>query len=385
VGLVRVRARDLVPHPKNPRVHPESQLAALRGIFREVGFASAVIGRRLPDGRVQVLDGHARVGLLPDEELPVLLLDVTEEEGEKLLATFDPVAAMAQQDDAKLRELIAGLKTEEDALQAVWDELVNRPPLPGLTDPDEVPEPPEEPTVKRGELVSLGKHRLLCGDAGSAEDVDRLLDGAPAHLLSVDPPYNVKVEPRSNNAIAAGLSSFTNAKGARRRGGLKHHQGLDLARHPGKARPTGRMRPKDRPLENDFVSDEEFARLLLLWFGNMSRVLVPGGSFYVWGGYANAANYPPALKASGLYYSQAIIWVKGWPVLTRKDFMGNHEWCFYGWKEGAAHRFLGPANVPDTWELCRCRHKRHYADFRIMPTGGSGAARRAAEISSRAA
>ena len=80
-------------------------------------------------------------------------------------------------------------------------------------------------------------------------------------------------------------------------------------------------------------------------------MLRPAAAFYVWGGYANVANYPPALQDAGLYFSQAIIWVKEHPVLTRKDFMGNHEWCFYGWKEGAAHRFFGPANVPDVWSV----------------------------------
>jgi len=67
--------------------------------------------------------------------------------------------------------------------------------------------------------------------------------------------------------------------------------------------------------------------MLLAWFGNMARVLLPGRSFYIWGGYANCGNYPPVLKAVGLYFSQAVIWVKEHPVLTRKDFMGNHEWA----------------------------------------------------------
>ena len=67
--------------------------------------------------------------------------------------------------------------------------------------------------------------------------------------------------------------------------------------------------------------------MLLAWFGNASRVLVPGRGFYIWGGYANVANYPPVLKANGLYFSQTIIWDKQHPVLTRKDFMGAHEWC----------------------------------------------------------
>jgi DNA modification methylase len=169
-----------------------------------------------------------------------------------------------------------------------------------------------------------------------------LLAGARIHVAHVDAPYNVKVEPRSNNAIAAGLSSFS----------ATHHQGLDLARHPSKATPThDKLRPKDRPLINDFVSDEEFARLLRAWYGNMAYALEPGRAFYAWGGYANVANYPAALAESGLYFSQTIIWNKLHPVLTRKDFMGAHEWCFYGWKEGAAHVYLGPNNATDLWEV----------------------------------
>jgi DNA modification methylase len=163
----------------------------------------------------------------------------------------------------------------------------------------------------------------------------------------------VKVEPRSNNAIAAGLSSYPAAKSAVKASDARgmHHQGFDLARHKTKSKATGRMRPKDRPLANDFISDEAFSEMLLAWFGNLARVLLPGRSFYIWGGYANCANYPPALKATGLYFSQAIIWVKEHPVLTRKDFMGNHEWAFYGWREGAGHKFFGPTNAVDVWAV----------------------------------
>jgi DNA modification methylase len=90
---------------------------------------------------------------------------------------------------------------------------------------------------------------------------------------------------------------------------------------------------------------------LKAWFGNIARVLEPGRGFYIWGGYANIANYPPVLKEAKLYFSQSIIWVKEHPVLTRKDFMGNHEWAFYGWKEGAAHVYLGPNNATDVWSV----------------------------------
>jgi DNA modification methylase len=90
---------------------------------------------------------------------------------------------------------------------------------------------------------------------------------------------------------------------------------------------------------------------LKAWFGNIARVLEPGRGFYIWGGYANIANYPAVLKACKLYFSQSIIWVKEHPVLTRKDFMGNHEWAFYGWKEGAAHHWYGPTNATDVWSV----------------------------------
>jgi len=85
--------------------------------------------------------------------------------------------------------------------------LLEPPPPDGTGDPEDVPEPPDEPQTKRGDAWLLGRHRVLCGDSAEAADVDRLLAGAPVHLVHTDPPYNVGVEPRSHNAIAAGHSS----------------------------------------------------------------------------------------------------------------------------------------------------------------------------------
>jgi hypothetical protein len=318
--LRRVRAAELRPHPKNWRKHPEAQQNALRGILAEVGYVDALIVRELPDGALQIVDGHLRAETTPDAEVPVLVVDLTDSEAEKVLATFDPLSAMAEPDEAQLDALLKGIETDSEALAAMLEQLADDAAKRRAVEivEDEIPQPPDEAITKPGDLILLGDHRLLCGDSSKPEDVDRLLGGEPIHLVNTDPPYNVKVEPRSNNAIAAGLSSFS----------ATHHQGLDVARHPGKAKATGKkLRAKDRPLANDFVSDEEFDRLLVAWFGNMARVLAPGRSFYIWGGYANCANYPPVLKTSGLYFSQAIIWDKQHPVLTRKDFMGAHEWC----------------------------------------------------------
>ena len=331
---------QLLANPGNWRIHPADQRRALRGSLDTVGWVQQIIVNTVTG---HVIDGHARIeeALSRGEpSVPVLYVELSPEEEALVLATLDPITAMAQRDTAKLDELLSGVTVDDEGLRRLLRELA--PPRKGLIDPDEIPAPPDAATTRPGDLWSLGDHRLLCGDAGSESDLDRLLDGTPVALVCSDPPYNVRVEPRSNNAIAAGLSSFR----------VTHHEALDLARHPEKAHPTDRrLRPKDRALANDFLTDEAYAALLAAWFGNLARVLVPGGAFYLWGGYANIANYPAALRAAGLYFSQTIIWIKEHPVLTRKDFMGNHEWCFYGWREGAGHRFFGPPNVPDTWSV----------------------------------
>ena len=214
----------------------------------------------------------------------------------------------------------------------------------GLTDPDDVPAPPDEATTQPGDLWILGDHRLLCGDSSKPEDVDRLLDGA------ADPPGEHRPAVQREGRAA---SQQRHRRRPRRRSQARtHHQKLDLARHPEKAKPTQKkLRAKDRPLANDFVTDEAFDQLLDAWFGNIARVLEPGRGFYIWGGYANCGNYPPVLKAHGLYFCQAIIWDKQHPVLTRKDFMGTHEWCFY-WLEGRRRpQFFGPNNATDLWPV----------------------------------
>ena len=343
--LRRVKASDILPNPANWRTHPKAQQDAMRGILAEVGIADALLVRETPDG-LQLIDGHLRADVAPDSEWPVLVLDVDDRAAAKLLPPVDPLAAMAETDPEHLEALLQQVDTDSDALQQLLVQLAAEA---GIEDDDaeiiedEVPEPPAEATTKPGDLWILGDQHLISGNTSKPEEDEHQKNDATIHLVNTDPPYNVKVEPRSNNAIAAGLSSFS---------GPKHHQSLDLARHPEKSKPTGKqLRAKDRPLTNDFVSEAAFDQLLHAWFGNIARVLEPGRAFYIWGGYANCANYPPVLKACELYFSQAVIWVKEHPVLTRKDFMGNHEWCFYGWREGAAHVFVGPTNAVDVWTI----------------------------------
>src|SRR6516164_5875597 len=107
--LRRVRARDLKPHPKNWRVHPESQRSALRGLLAEIGYADVLLTRELPDGRLQLIDGHLRREETPDAIVPVLVTDLSEEEAQKILLTPDPLAGMATADKDNLQSLLASL------------------------------------------------------------------------------------------------------------------------------------------------------------------------------------------------------------------------------------------------------------------------------------
>ncbi len=114
--LRRVPASQLQPNPKNWRKHPESQANALRGVLAEVGIASAVLARETPEGGLMLIDGHLRTETLHNAEIPVLVLDVTEEEADKILATFDPLGAMAESDADALRALLDEVETGSQEL-----------------------------------------------------------------------------------------------------------------------------------------------------------------------------------------------------------------------------------------------------------------------------
>lgn len=104
--LRRVRASELAPNPRNWRTHPDAQRDALRGVLAEIGYAGALLARELDDGRLELVDGHLRAEMTPDSLVPVLVLDVSEEEALKVLLTHDPLSAMAEVDAERLGELL---------------------------------------------------------------------------------------------------------------------------------------------------------------------------------------------------------------------------------------------------------------------------------------
>ena len=142
IGHVTVRAGDLVPHPNNFRLHPSSQREALSDCLEEIGFARSLTGYRLPDGRIQLIDGHLRAKVDPHLEVVVELLDVSAEEADKLLLTLDPLAALAGTDEEAAKELARITETDSQALRDLWDMVAanGKPPVVPDTGPPIVPE-----------------------------------------------------------------------------------------------------------------------------------------------------------------------------------------------------------------------------------------------------
>jgi ParB-like chromosome segregation protein Spo0J len=121
--LRRVPARQLRAHPKNWRTHPPRQREILRTVLAEVGYADALLARELPDGTLELIDGHLRAEITPDTDVPVLVLDLSAEEAYMLVAVLDPLAAMAEADDERLASLIADIETADEAIRRMLDEL----------------------------------------------------------------------------------------------------------------------------------------------------------------------------------------------------------------------------------------------------------------------
>ncbi len=204
---------QLRPYEHNPRLNDDA-VDVVAASIREFGFRQPIVVDE--DGVIIV--GHTRYkaaqkpglekvrvhvakGLTPEQIRAYRIADNKTSEIAEWNYELLPLE-LSQLKDANFDLGLLGFDADE--LAEIMDPGVRD----GLTYPDDVPAPPDAAITQPGDLWILGDHRLLCGDSSSLQDLDRLLDGQPIHLVNMDPPYNVKVEPRSNNAIAAGLSSF---------------------------------------------------------------------------------------------------------------------------------------------------------------------------------
>ena len=317
--LRRVRARDLLPNPRNWRRHPKAQAEALRGLLAEIGYADALLARELPDGQLVLIDGHLRAETTPDAIVPVLILDVSDAEADKILMTLDPLAALAEPDTERIKALLQTVRTDSPAVE----ELLRRTAgdqVWRLIHPEDFIEPPAQIDkaaelqkkwgTQSGQLWRIGTHRLLCGDSTKAEDVVRLMAGERAVLFATDPPYAV------GYTGCAHPQSWGN-KGAANRNKNWTGQYLEA--------PSA-----------DVKDSEESGLELYRGFVDMAikHAIVRNAAWYCWHASRRHSMVERVWAEFGAFVHQQLIWVKTRAVLTYSLYLWQHEPCLFGWISG---------------------------------------------------
>jgi DNA modification methylase len=302
----------LLPYAANARTHPDEQVAQIAGSIAEFGFNVPC----LVDERGVLVAGHGRLlaaQRLGLSQVPVIRLDhLTDAQARAYRIADNQIALNSGWDDALLSAEVARLKEDgvdlellgfpEDELDRLLDGLDGEKG--GNEDEDLVPEPPETPISRPGDLWILGRHRLLCGDATRAADVARLLGDVRPHLMVTDPPYGVDYDPSWRND--AGVSATTR---------------------------TGR------------VSNDDRADWREAW------ALFPGDVAYVWHAGVHARTVAESLDASGFPIRSQIIWSKSRFVLGRGDYHWQHEPCFYAVRKGATGHWQGARDQSTVWMI----------------------------------
>jgi DNA modification methylase len=316
VGYDEVDPASLLAHPSNFRRHPAKQREALRGSLNELDIIAPVLVNRLTG---HVLDGHARI----EEYLtagialvPVAYVEVPPEKEALALLSLDPIAAMAEADKDALDSLLREASTGETGLQQMMTDLAASTGLffdaePKAEDPgaqiDKANELREKWGTERGQIWEVGKHRVMCGDSTSAEDVDCLLGGTALLLMVTDPPYGVSYADK--NAMLNEVS------------------------------PGNRIQT---PIENDHLDLDAAEKLWAAAFTQACLHAEPGAAYYSFSAAgAFQTRLAAALATAGWLVKHQLVWVKNNHVLGRCDYNYKHEPIWYGWKDGG-HHFYGP-------------------------------------------
>jgi DNA modification methylase len=321
--LRRVRASDLLPNPKNWRRHPKAQADALRGLLTEIGYADALLARELPDGRLMLIDGHLRAETTPDAQVPVLVLDVSAEEADKILLTLDPLAAMAESDAERIKLLLQTVRTDNQALEELlrrtagaqlWSVLHPQAEPPAQI--DQAGELQRKWGTRDDQLWRIGEHRLLCGDATKAEDVAMLMGDERAVLFATDPPY------------AVGYTGGSHPQSWANRGAANRDKDW-----------SGQyVEAKNADVKN---AEEAGVELYRGFIGMaLKHALVRSAAWYCWHASRRQMMLESTWNEFGAFVHQQIIWVKSRPVLTYSTYLWQHEPCLFGWVKGEKPKTL---------------------------------------------
>lgn len=287
----------LRPYENNPR-NNEQAVEAVANSIKEFGFKVPIVATI--DG--EIVNGHTRfkaAKFLKLKTVPVLIADdLTEEQIKAFRLADNKTGELADWDI----ELLYG---ELDELTGFDMTMFGFEDIDfSLDDFEEVEKEEgeevdinqeEKSKVEYGDIYQLGRHRLMCGDSTSAEDMAQLIDGAVIDLYVTDPPYNVAYQGGTDEAMT---------------------------------------------IMNDSMDDVSFRQFLRDAFAVANNHLKPGGAFYIWHADSEGLNFRAAVKETGWLLKQSIIWVKNAIVLGRQDYQWKHEPCLYGWKDGASHYFV---------------------------------------------
>jgi site-specific DNA-methyltransferase (adenine-specific) len=292
----QVKVESLIPYARNSRTHSDAQVAQIAASIKEFGWTNPI----LVDGTNGIIAGHGRLlaaRKLGYTEVPVIELEnMTESQKRAYVIADNQLAMNAGWDTSMLTLELGDLKEAGFSLDILGfdpkelDTLLEPEQVDGLTDEDAVPDIPEEPVTKLGDIYQLGNHRLMCGDSTSISDMEKLCDGQPVDMWLTDPPYNVAYE-----------------------GGT----GLTI--------------------KNDDMGDDQFRQFLRDAYVAADVVMKQGAVFYIWHADLEGYNFRGAAKDAGWKVRQCLIWKKSSLVMGRQDYHWRHEPCLYGWKEGAGH------------------------------------------------
>ena len=327
----------LIPYVNNARTHSAEQVNKLRASLREFGFINPVI----VDKDLNVIAGHGRILAAKEEkipEVPCVYVDYLTEAQKKAYILADNRMAMdAGWDEELLRVEIEALQAEAfDVSLTGFDEkeisdLFKDSDGTGAEDDDfDLSAALEQAAfVEQGDVWTVGRHRLMCGDATITEDVQKLMDGKKANLILTDPPYGVSFQ------SADGLS-----------------------------------------IQNDSIKGEEFYQFLLAAMQNMVSVLEPGGAAYVFHADTEGLNFRRAFVDAGLHLAGCCIWVKNSLVLGRSDYQWQHEPVLYGFLKNGKHSWYSDRKQTTIWNFDKPKRNKNHPtskplDLLAYPIGNS--------------
>ena len=334
-----VETSKLIPYVNNARTHSQEQVNKLRGSLREFGFINPVI----IDSDFNVIAGHGRLMAAKEEgieEVPCVLVDyLTEAQKKAYILADNRYAQDAGWDEELLRLEIEALEGMDfDVSLTGFDDqeladLFADGESTGAEDDDfDLSDALEKAAfVERGDVWQVGRHRLMCGDATSPEDVATLMGGKKANLIITDPPYNVAFE------SSDGLS-----------------------------------------IKNDKMENDKFYEFLLAAFKNMAEHLEKGGSAYVFYADTEGLNFRKAFIDAGFHLSGCCIWVKNSLVLGRSDYQWQHEPVLYGFLQNGKHYWSKNAGRSQTtiWNFDKPKKNKNHPtskplDLLAYPIGNS--------------